>query len=93
VSRLGTSVVLTYLAVLTGCEAIDVLSNCQNVCDKYQDCFDPEYDVGACRSRCQENSDNDDFADEVDSCEACIDDRTCVDGAFDCGPDCNRVVP
>jgi hypothetical protein len=77
----------------TACNAIDTLTDCQNICDKYQDCFEPDYDVSECRARCQENSDDDDFADQVDVCENCIDDRTCEAGAFACGADCDRVVP
>lgn len=68
-----------------------MLIDCQKIRDKYQDCFEPDYDVSECRARCQENSDDDDFA--VDVCENCIDDRTCKAGASECSADCDRVVP
>ncbi len=75
------------------CDKIDVLTDCQNICDKYQDCFDSDFDVSDCRDRCEENSDDEDFADDVSTCEDCIDDRDCVEGAFDCGSLCGGVVP
>ena len=81
------------LISFASCDAIDVLTDCQNVCDKYQDCFDPEFDVGVCRNRCEENADDSTFADDVSSCENCIDGKDCVEGAFDCGALCGQVVP
>jgi hypothetical protein len=93
VNRHATSAVLASLAALAACDSVDVLLDCQSICDKYQDCFDPDYDVGACRARCQENADDDDFADQIDRCESCIDDRTCEAEAFVCGADCDSVVP
>jgi hypothetical protein len=76
------------------CGAAEELFDCQSVCSRYQTCFDKNYDVGACRSRCKENSDKDqDFKRKADSCQACIDDRSCSSATFNCATSCVGVVP
>ena len=48
------------LAAGAGCDSVDNAFDCQSVCDKYQGCFDNDYDVGACRDKCRVRSANDD---------------------------------
>jgi hypothetical protein len=76
------------------CGAADELFDCQSVCSRYQSCFDKNYDVGACRSRCKENADKDrDFKRKADTCESCIDDRSCTEATFKCATSCGSIVP
>jgi hypothetical protein len=68
--------------------------NCGDVCNRYQDCFDDDYDVGACIDSCTSRADDDDdFSRRVDRCETCIDDRACAEATFVCATDCSGVVP
>lgn len=74
------------------CDDVENLVDCQNICDKYADCFDPDADVEECRNRCEENSDSEDYANEVDLCEECIDDKTCTESAVECVSECGGIV-
>jgi hypothetical protein len=77
-----------------GCDAVDNAFDCQAVCSRYQECFDGDYDVGACRSRCRDRSANDESVRQAaDTCEACIDDMSCVSATFNCGGACANIVP
>lgn len=81
---------------LAGCsEAEDVITSapeCTDVCDRYQDCFDDDYDVVGCAQDCTDASiDDEEFQDRVDDCNACID-RTCDREAFACGVICEGIV-
>lgn len=81
------------LAVGCGSEVEDRL-NCGDVCNRYQDCFDEDYDVDACIDRCTNEADEDtDFSRKVDACETCIDDRACSEATFACATECAGIVP
>lgn len=80
------------LLPFVGCDTIEVLVDCQAICDKYADCFDPDASVSECRDRCEENADDEDYAASVDDCEACIDDKTCAASAVECATDCAGIV-
>ncbi len=81
-------------AVAMSCSDADELIDCQQICSRYQSCFDNGYDVSACRSRCENKADEDKaFADRVDACEKCIDDRSCTSSVFSCSAQCAGVVP
>jgi hypothetical protein len=56
-----------------GCGAVDAAFDCHAVCDRYKTCFDANYDVGACSSRCRTASGNDaNYRSKADQCQACI---------------------
>src|SRR5262245_36437675 len=82
---------------LFACGAEKKLENaidCHGICQRYSDCFDASYDVSSCRDRCQDSVDRGDLTfDEVDSCESCIDDRSCASGTINCATECVGVVP
>jgi hypothetical protein len=76
-----------------GCSEVDEAFDCQQICSRYSDCFDANYDVAACRNRCESNADNEaGFADKADACETCLDDRSCS-GSFACTSECIGIVP
>ncbi len=79
---------------LVGCSEVDEAIDCNQICNRYKDCFDANYDVSACASRCESNADNvANYADKVDACENCIDDRSCASATFGCAAECSTIVP
>jgi len=91
VSGTVLSVLLAFAAA--SCDTVDQAVDCAKVCQRYDDCVDDDYDVAACRSRCEDRAANDEgFADSADACESCIDDRACVE-SFPCIGECAAIVP
>jgi hypothetical protein len=97
---IAKSGILTFaLALAAGlwtpsCGEADKLFDCQSVCSRYKTCFDGNYDVEGCRSRCKNNADRDtDYQRKADDCEACIDDRSCSSATFGCAGRCVGIVP
>lgn len=84
------------LLALAGCSAEDVVTTaptCNDVCNRYQECFDEDYDVTGCTQDCADEAiDDEAFQDQIDSCEECLD-RTCVEAAFACASECAGIVP
>jgi hypothetical protein len=80
-----------------GCDAADDIEaeiDCRSVCNRYSECFDEGYDVGACQDRCEDSIDTGDLSQEdLDECDNCIDDRSCADATFSCATQCLSVVP
>jgi hypothetical protein len=80
-----------------GCDAADDIEatiDCDSVCSRYSECFDRNYDVSACRNRCEDSIDTGDLAQSnLDDCENCIDDRSCADATFSCATECISIVP
>jgi hypothetical protein len=77
-----------------GCDSADAAFDCQSVCQRYHDCFDDDYDVGACRNRCRDASDKDSTVRaKADACEACIGPMSCASAVFNCAQDCGAIVP
>jgi hypothetical protein len=81
-------------ALAVNCGAADAIFDCQAVCQRYQECYDATYDVGACRSRCRSQSANDpNVRSAADQCEACIGPRSCLSATFSCAIPCGAIVP
>jgi hypothetical protein len=88
---------LVFLALLlpsfavgfVGCGEAEQAFDCQSVCSKYQSCFNKDYDVGACRDRCRNNVSRA----KADSCESCINDKSCASATFTCATECGGIVP
>ncbi len=83
------------LAVMvSGCGAIDSAADCQSICDRYKTCFDSTYDTTSCASRCRADSNtNADHKRQADTCNACIDSRSCASSTFNCAASCGSIVP
>ena len=81
-------------ALSVGCFAqIDQALDCSNVCNRFEECFDSSFDTETCTDDCRDNADNDqDFADQVDACENCVDDRACTED-FSCIDECFGILP
>lgn len=77
-----------------GCGKVDNAIDCQSICDRYRSCYDADYDVNGCASRCRDDSSRDaDYQRKADVCEACIDGRACSSATFNCAVDCGGIVP
>lgn len=77
-----------------GCGEADRTFDCQQVCNRYKECVDKDYDVGACRSRCGDNADDSaSFEAKADACEDCLDNKSCTGAVFTCATECAGIVP
>lgn len=92
--RLKTLAAFAVLSLAAACDPIDNAVDCDAICNRYKTCFDSNYDVSACASRCRTDAKNDrDYAHKVDQCSACIDSQSCAASTFSCGADCDNIVP
>lgn len=81
------------MALLGAC-GVDAALDCHAICDRYRTCFENSYDVGACETRCRSNSANSaDYRRQANTCDACIDARSCAASTFNCVGPCASVVP
>jgi hypothetical protein len=90
------SVALALLSVV-GCEdAADTVKNtitCADVCDRYKDCFNPDYDVQGCTDRCEDEATADEQKEErLEACDDCIENRSCAGAVFNCTAECAGVI-
>jgi len=84
---------------LTGvaCSAADPITNkwdCHDVCQRYADCANSDYDVDACKDRCESDASNsDDKQNKLDECHDCIGDHdSCVDDIAHCSSSCGSFI-
>jgi hypothetical protein len=92
----GLCLILTG-TLLGGCGAEDEVEqvvDCSKICRQYDDCIDDDdFDVTECVDRCQKNADDSEtYADQADSCESCLDDKSCSEG-FACTAECAGILP
>ena len=71
---------------------IDQYTDCIDICGRYADCIDSSYDTDACADRCEE-MDHRNGTTRVDTCENCLDDRSCTGSVFACTAECVGIVP
>jgi hypothetical protein len=94
-TRLIPAAALTFLlgtAALACSDAKNVVS-CAEVCDKYKSCINSDYDVPSCTSRCEDKAnDSASRQDQLDSCNSCIEDRSCTSAVFNCTTECATVI-
>ena len=88
---------LSVVLSLSGCavvQKIDSAIDCNGICQRYASCFNTDYDVAACASRCRDQASKDpDYRRRADQCNACISERSCARATFSCLPECVSVVP
>lgn len=81
------------VAAVVGCNEIDRTFDCNQICDRWRDCVDDNYNTAACADRCEDNAANQAaFDQKADDCENCLDDRTCGE-SIGCTADCVGIVP
>lgn len=86
------------LSTIVACsDEADEITNsitCGDVCQRYSDCFDEDYDVEACTDRCEDEATPDEEKEaELEECDACIDDESCTGALFECTAECGQFVP
>lgn len=68
--------------------------DCNNICERYKECYDADYDTGACVDRCLDDADTEGYATKADACDACLDDqKSCAAQTFACATQCADIVP
>jgi hypothetical protein len=78
----------------SGCDSAKAAFDCQQVCERYKDCYNQDYDVGACRNQCRSMAEkNDTWQDKADDCASCIGDKSCLNATFSCATECAGIVP
>lgn len=93
--RLASALVLSLTLASTSCAGLEEAFDCLSVCDAYAECYDPDSDVSACTTNCEDMADLDpDYALRVNDCQACLDSMTCTDPpSFQCTAECTGIVP
>jgi hypothetical protein len=84
----------------TGCgddgpiEAVTNEVTCSDVCSRYAECFDDDYDVEGCTQRCTDDTTAEEEKEEkLELCDECIDDESCTGAVFNCTTECAQFVP
>lgn len=82
------------LLVHCGSDSFDAAKDCQQICQKYEDCVDSDFDVSACANNCRDRADVDSAFDaKADACESCIDtNESCAESGAQCTAECAAVV-
>jgi len=79
---------------VVACDSIDNAIDCNSVCGRYRDCYNADYDVSACATRCREAASKDvNYQSKADQCDACIGAKSCIAATFQCAIDCGTIVP
>ena len=90
---LATLFVAWTIGALASCDATENAIDCSDICDKYAECWDKDYDEEKCRSNCRSKANDDpDFESKVGQCAACVENKACVE-TFACGVPCSGIVP
>lgn len=78
---------------VSACDEVDAAFDCQEVCSRYKECYDANYNVGQCRETCRANADADEAKrKKADMCETCIDGMSCTGAAFSCTTECAGII-
>ena len=76
---------------------IEELTNqatCSDVCHRYAECFDDDYDVDGCTERCTDDATaKEEKEEKLELCDECIDDESCAGAVFNCTTECAPFVP
>jgi hypothetical protein len=95
VTSIACAVLLTAFAGACGKDdpvtAIDRSTDCAQICDKFKECFNSDYDVEECTDSCSDMVDDDDTS-QIDDCENCLDDQSCTE-AVGCTAECAGLIP
>lgn len=76
-----------------GCSDAKNVISCADVCDKYKSCINSDYDVASCTSQCEDQAnDSASRQKQLDSCDSCIEDRSCTGAVFNCTTECASVI-
>jgi len=94
-TRLIPAAALTLLLgnLALGCADAKNVVSCAEVCNKYKSCINSDYDVASCTTQCEDKAnDSASRQDQLDSCNSCIEDRSCSGAVFNCTTECASVI-
>ena len=96
-SKLNSMTFAALVALAAACSedpitTIDRSSDCANICDKYQECINSDYDTDKCADDCRDMVSNDETA-KIDDCQDCIKGNSCTESVFNCTAECAGIVP
>jgi hypothetical protein len=74
-------------------EQADEALDCSDICGRYKDCFDKNYNTDKCENNCEDRADDPDHKDQEERCSDCIDNASCGGAVFSCADDCLGIVP
>ncbi len=84
--------VLVGLSVV-GCDDIDNKLDCESVCNRYKECVNDDYDVDSCKSSCESEANaSEDKERQLETCDTCIQDRSCGGAVFNCSTECAGII-
>jgi hypothetical protein len=86
----------TFTAAGCGDDPEEVVNRitCNDVCQRYADCFDADYDVDGCTTRCTNDATaNEEKEERLELCHECIDAESCTGAVFSCTAECSPFVP
>lgn len=95
--KLGMSMFAAALMFAVACDdgAIDKsgqAARCANICRAVDECT-PIDDISECRMECVDNSSNDNFEEQAEECNECVDrDDSCSENVINCASECAGVV-
>jgi hypothetical protein len=99
-NRFKLSIVLALVfsaSAIAGCSSVDAVTDtidCRQVCSRYADCFNKDYDVDGCEDKCKNNADTDaQRQSKLRACDDCIGDKSCTSATFNCADECAGTVP
>jgi hypothetical protein len=95
-ARTGFVVAGLFVLSSAGCSTDEIENRitCADVCNRYQECFDDDYDVSACVDRCEDEATaNEQKERRLEACDDCMDNESCVSAVFECGTACGEFVP
>jgi hypothetical protein len=74
-------------------EKVENKIDCTQVCNRYKDCVDSDYDVDSCVDSCEsETNADEDQEQRLEECQVCIDERSCGEAVFNCTADCAGII-
>lgn len=83
---------LIIMLTVSACAGGDPASSCRPVCDARHNCVDSTVVPGICEDAClARQSDDAEYEQRVDACNACISERTCAEFLADCGAVCEGI--
>ncbi len=66
--------------------------DCTQVCKRYADCVNNDYDVSACQDKCEADADDSQARrDKLRACDDCLDDKSCT-GSLVCADECAGII-
>ena len=71
---------------------IDRSSDCAQICDRYKDCINSDYNTSGCRDKCTDMKDPK-GTEKIDRCHDCIKGNSCSGSVFKCTTECAGIVP